>query len=143
MFSKAYITNSGESYQILLASEITDSEIHDGSVALGKVYCCWEPDERENSIAFYIPENLMVKLGDIVEVKAGMIPARGNQGSTNTATRVVQKAEVKNGQCHWVPEDEHLWGRVLYCDWMPTEGWIEQKGLWKTWLKMPEEGKLP
>jgi hypothetical protein len=139
--SRAEIISSGTHYQILLASGIDDAEIQDGSAALARVYCCWEPNEKANAIAFHVPAGLGVELGDIVEVKAGQPPARGSPGTANIAVRVRQKYADTYGPCRWVPEDPRLWTRILYCDWMPEEGWVEQKAFWKTWLKPPPTGK--
>ena len=56
-------------------------------------------------------------------------------GTINTATRVRQRKDASNPQCRWVPDNEKLWMRVLYCDWMEAEGWVEKKGFESTWLK--------
>jgi len=39
----------------------------------------------------------------------------------------VKDAEIKDGSV--------VLARVLYCDWMPGEGWIEQGGIYKAWFK--------
>jgi hypothetical protein len=56
----------------------------------------------------------------------------GDLGRANVVTRVVQRRDVQDGECRWIPPDPRLWGRVLYCDWMPQEGWVEQTGLAKS-----------
>lgn len=53
----------------------------------------------------------------------------------NTVTKIIEKAEATNKACRWVPDNPHLWSRVIYCGWMPNEGWIQQSGLYPLWVK--------
>ena len=39
------------------------------------------------------------------------------------------------GACHWDPEDERMWTRILYCTWMSEEGWQLERGLDEAWFK--------
>jgi hypothetical protein len=137
--SRADILESKDWHQALLASGIPDSEIRDGSMGVGRIYCCGGPAEVPNRQAYYIPPGLSVGPFDVVEVRAGREPdGRGGPTRANVVTRVVQTKEAAVRNCRWVPEDNRLWMRVLYCDWMPAEGWIEQKTtLTHTWLKPP------
>ena len=49
-------------------------------------------------------------------------------------TRVLQSANQTNGPCWWDPKNEILWRRVIYCDWMPQEGWVNQEGFNKFYI---------
>jgi hypothetical protein len=130
--------NVKEWYEAILASGINDSEIVDGSVVVGRVWCCGGPVETTDRQAFYVPKGLIVKPLDIVEIRAGQDPARKSPARVNIATRVVQTAESKDTTCRWVPPNPRLWMRVLYCDWMEKEGWIElDETLKHTWYKPP------
>jgi hypothetical protein len=73
--------------------------------------------------------------GDFVEVRAGRPSANGDLGWLNTVTRVRQKGGDPSAVCRWIPPDTRFWSRVLYCEWMPAEGWVEQQGLFKAWFK--------
>ena len=117
-------------YQEMLNSGISDSQIVDGSLAAGRVYCCGDTD-KSTAIWFYVPSTLKVQPGDIVEVQMG-----SGSGAINVALSVRESAGAAQKHCHWDPPDESLWMRVLYCDWMPNEGWVEQKSaLYHTWTK--------
>ena len=120
---------------LLRATGIQEADIKDGSLAIGRIYYGWEENEKANSIAFFIPENLRVELGDIVEVKSGLAAAEGKPGTASVVTRIRQKGNVTRGPIRWIPEDDRMWQRVLYADWMPAEGWVEQTGLWRTYYK--------
>jgi hypothetical protein len=140
-------------YQALRDSGISDSRIRSGSVAAGRVYCCGSATETENSLAIFVPPEVSVQPGDIVELEMGQAPTRSAPGAINTAIRVREKRvgegspswgrpsrEGAGHACKWVPDNPMLWNRVLYCDWMKAEGWIEYRATtWKTWLKfLPE-----
>jgi hypothetical protein len=128
--------NAKEWYDALLASGVNDKDISDGSVAVGRIWCCGGPAEVSDRQAFYVPRGLEVKLMDIVEIRAGYDPKNHPFSRVNTATRVVQHAESKDDGCRWEPTNPRLWMRVLHCDWMEREGWIElNEGLQHTWYK--------
>jgi hypothetical protein len=38
--------------------------------------------------------------------------------------------------------NDKLWRRVLYCDWMPAEGWTLKTGAYKTWLERASDLKV-
>ena len=135
---QATVSGAKEWYEAMLASGIVESEIVDGSVVVGRVWCCGGVAEYPERQAFYVPKGLSVKPFDIVEIRAGQEPTRKLPARVNIATRVVQTAESKDTTCRWVPPDSRLWMRVLYCDWMEKEGWIELKETLKhTWYKPP------
>ena len=128
------IVSSGIHYEQILASGIKDADLHDRSLAVGRVNCCGGPAETRNAPVFYIPSDVSVELGDIVEIRMGRPPGQNDPGMINTVLRVRHKG-IAQSPCRWVPEREGLWMRVLYCDWMEKEGWVERGGMWKTWLK--------
>jgi hypothetical protein len=110
-------------YRNLLAAGVKDSEIKDGSVAIGRAYCCGGEADKAFAFLFYVPEEMRVQRGDVVEVKSGPITKSGEIGTpVNTATRVVDKST-----CRWDPPDRQYL-RVLRCDWMEKEGWTQHKG---------------
>ncbi len=122
--------------QVLTASGLKPTEMPDGSVAVAIVYCCGGPAEKSDSFFFYVPPGMSVQPGDIVEVKMGRPTNQSDPGTVNTLVGVRQKKDA-SGVCRWDPPDPALWMRILYCDWMPKEGWVEQTGLYKTWYKPP------
>ncbi len=77
---------------------------------------------------FFIPAEIEVEAGDIVEIRTGSLP-KGGKSSVNTIVRVVQKKDDPAGTCRWEPRDRN-YSRVLYCDWMPEKGWVRYKGTW-------------
>jgi hypothetical protein len=119
----------------LLASGLQDSDFQDGSLAMGRVYCCHPSTEEGTAIWFYVPPNIPVNPGDIVVVRMGREATKKDPGKVNTVVEIRQKKDAPNSRCSWDPPDDKLWRRVLYCDWMPAEGWTLKKGAWKTWLK--------
>lgn len=123
-------------YDVLVTSGVSDAEIRAGGVGAGKAYCCWGPNERENAVFFFVPKDLTVDVGDIVELRMGRRPDNNGSGNVNVATRIRQKAGVVNGPCRWDPPREGLWNKVLYCDWMKAEGWVKQSGaVYNIWYK--------
>lgn len=127
------ILASGENYDHLIASGIQDADLRDGGVAQGRVYCC---DGPNLTIWFYIPSGMDVEVGDIVEVKMGRQHEDHDRGTVNIATQVRHKRADAEKHCRWDPPNERLWMRILYCDWMAKEGWVERKeGPAKTWVK--------
>jgi len=127
-------------YDAIIANGINDAEIADGSVVIARIYCCGGITQSASSEVvtarmLYVPKGIDVVLGDIVEVKSGNPSTSGNSGKLNMVTRVVQKADQNDGHCWWDPKNDKLWLRILYCDWMPNEGWIKQGGLYPAWHK--------
>lgn len=132
--TRAQIRSLGEHYERLLASGISDEELVDGSLAIGRVCCCGGPNEGGTAPWVFLPPAVRAAPGDLVEVRMGRPPAAGHRGEINTAVRIRQKA-VENGPCRWIPEDPRLWVRYLYCPWMAEEGWQERRGMHPAWLK--------
>lgn len=137
--SRAETLGSGaDSVRALLQAEgIGEDLIKDGSVAIGVVYCCGGKISRDTALVFYVLPELELVEGDIVEVVLGRNADRKKNvpGKLNRAVVMRENIEDADGSCHWDPEDDRMWMRVLECTWMEPEGWIFQGGLNKTWYK--------
>ena len=123
------IVEEGDLHRQLLDLGILDEEIADGSAALGMIYCCGGKISLQTRFLFYVPPESRVQVGDFVEIRL-----RENYGIA-TAVQVRQEAGATHRTCRWYPEQEGLWMRVVYCDWMTMEGWVYNKKLRKTWYK--------
>jgi hypothetical protein len=122
-------------YQRLIALGIPDEEIRDGSVGSGEVVCCGGPNSEDTFIFFYVPPNMDVGVGDIVEIRAGELPGKSD-AYPNVVTRLRQTRGTAAG-CRWLPENPALWLRTLYCSGIEGEGWIQQGGVYKFWYRPP------
>jgi hypothetical protein len=137
---RADIVQAKPLYNAILAAGIPDTEVVDGSVVMARTYCCGGMTddlgpEKVSSVAVFVPKEVTVAQGDIVEVRVGRPPKNGDAGKVHLVTRVVQKYGGNEERCWWDPKDNRLWLRVLYCDWMPNEGWIKQGGTKPAWYK--------
>lgn len=119
----------------LLASGLQDSDFKDGSLAMGRVYCCHPSTDEGTAIWFYVPPDKSVFPGDIVEVRMGHEATKKDPGKVNVLVEIRQKKDAAESHCSWNPPKDFLWRRILYCDWMPAEGWTLTKGSHNTWLK--------
>ena len=128
-------------YDILTACGVKDEDIRDGSVVLGRIYCCGGPNEGPTAMLIYVPPAMQVELGDIVEVLVGSESSKTDPGKLNTLTKIRQKASESNGPCRWDPPDDRKWARILYADWMKQEGWVHKGGLYPAWYKPPADKK--
>ena len=128
----------GDVHQALLASGIADAEITDGRVIGVAVHCCDGPDAITYGVA-WSPSDLAVKKGDIVEIRVGTGPDAEGLARLNLVTQVRQPAGADPTRCSWIPDEPGLWRRTIYCEWMPSEGWVEVKslGLPILWMKPP------
>jgi hypothetical protein len=135
------ILGLGVSLQHLLASGLKDSDFKDGSLATGRVYCCHPSTDEGRAMWFYVPSDAPVKLGDIVVIRMGRESTKKDPGTVNVVIEVRQKQGAPDSQCSWDPPNDKLWGRLLYCTWMPAEGWTLEKGFWNTWLKRASDAK--
>lgn len=129
-----------EAYKSIIASGVADSDVVDGSMVAARVYCCGGISKELSSeyvhrIFLYVPKGLNIAIGDFIEARVARLPPNGGNGSVNTVTRVVDKHDDKSESCWWDPKDDSLWLRVPYCDWMPSEGWLTQGGLYPDWYK--------
>jgi hypothetical protein len=127
----------------LLASGLQDSDFKDGSLAMGRVYCCHPSTDEGTAIWFYVPPDRPVKPGDIVEIRMGRESTKKDPGKVNVLVEIRQKKDLPESHCTWDPPNESLWRRVLYCDWMPAEGWTLKKGAHNTWLRRASEATVP
>jgi hypothetical protein len=135
-------------YDALVSSGIADADIVDASVVLARIYCCGGitksfSAEEANAIMMYVKKDVAVGLGDVVEVEVGHEPRDGGAGEVNRVTRVIESYDTfisDRARCWWDPKNENLWLRLLYCDWMPNEGWVKQGGLSPTWYKPRSSG---
>lgn len=130
------ILQMGPHLEYLHASGFNDSDFKDGSVAMARVYCCHPSTDAGSAIWFYVPSTQQVKVGDLVVIRMGRKPAKHDAGTVNVAVEVREHQDATDAQCFWDPPDTTKWARVLYCKWMPAEGWaLEDKFLHKAWLK--------
>ena len=113
------ILASREIHESLTHSGIVDSEIKDGSVVIVRTLCCGPPS-TSNLHGALNSQGLSIQIGDVVEF---LWPG----DSVNSVTRVVQPAGTTNGACWWDPKDDKLWRRVMFCSWMPEQGWVKQE----------------
>lgn len=126
--SKSDVQNNRYIYEPLEAAGIRDALSRDETIGGGRVYCCGGKMDEAFFHYFYIPPDIQVDIGDIVEIRCGSLP-RAGKSTVNTVTRVVQKKSEPSDVCRWEPQDK-IYGRVLYCDWMPEQGWVKYMGTW-------------
>lgn len=126
--------------ETLELSGIQQTQIKDGMVADGRIFCCGGPNEDDYSLWFYVPEGADASVGDVVEIKMGALVLKGEpmRAPANTFIKVRNKLEDVGEECRWVPDNPRLWGRILYCDWMEKENWVQQGGLFNVWYKAGE-----
>ncbi len=129
------ILKLGDHLQHLLDSGLKESDLQDGSVGVGAVYCCHPSTEEGTAIWFYVPSNIPVQMGDIVLIRMGRKGDKKDPGQVNTLVEVREKKDAPDSRCSWEPKNDRMWMRVLYCNWMPAEGWTLDNGLYKAWLK--------
>ena len=115
---------------------ISDEQVRDGSVIAVRVFCCGGPNEETTAQMAYVPQKYQVAIGDIVEFWSDHIVSEGDsvEALPNTITRVRQTANASHKVCRWEPDAPGRWMRVLYCDGMQSEGWIQQGGLYPVWV---------
>jgi hypothetical protein len=138
--SRDFVLGTPEVHGFVSSSGIADSQIRDGSIVLARIYCCGGPtretsSEVANSRVLFVPPELHVAGGDIVEYRVGHPAQDGAPALMNTVTRVVQRPDADDAACWWDPPNDKLWLRVLYCKWMPEQGWVKQGGVNPAWYK--------
>ena len=134
--SREEIVGFGKDYKRLLASGYADSQLVGGSVAVGQIYCCGGMISRTETLWFYVPPDLSIDPGDIVEIRLGQEAGGQAPGVVNVATRLRERMDAPEKHCGWVPNNDKLWMRVLYCDWMESEGWTHKEGIGEPWVKL-------
>lgn len=140
--TQAEIDSLGKTKEILLASGLKETDLKAGSLAMGRVYCCHPPTDSGTALWFYVPPDMPVNVGDLVVLRMGRVGTKMDPGAINTVTEVREKQGIADSKCSWEPRNETLWHRLLYCSWMPAEGWVHTKGFYDTWLK-PASGAKP
>ena len=108
-------------YEAVKTTGISDADIVDGTVVAVRIFCCGgitkqSSSEVSNSLFLYVPKDVEVGIGDIVEFLVGHVAEGGTPALINSVTRVVQKSGKDEGTCWWDPKNDRLWLRVLYCD---------------------------
>jgi hypothetical protein len=142
LFPRDEILKLGPHLEFLHASGVKDTDLKDGSVAAAIVYCCHESTSVGTAIWFYVPPDVQVAINDLVTVRMGRKQTKKDPGTVNTAFEVREHGDTPNSQCSWNPPNEKLWLRVLYCSWMPAEGWTYKKSMLReTWFKPASEAK--
>jgi hypothetical protein len=135
--TRRQVTEAKPLMDILAQSNVGDADVRDGCVALARIYCCGGPSEEDTAVMVYVPDDVApARAGDVVELRVGRPASGGKAPRLNTVTRVRQRRGEAAG-VRWVPEDDRMWTRVLYADWMRADGWVEQGGLWHAWYKPP------
>jgi hypothetical protein len=130
------ILKLGTQLEHLHASGVKDSDFKDGSVAMARIYCCHPSTDEGTAICFYVPPDLHVLVGDLVVVRMGRKATKKDPGTVNVAEEVREHKDNTNSQCSWNPPDDTKWRRLIYCTWMPAEGWTLRKSfLHETWFK--------
>jgi hypothetical protein len=130
------ILKLGVNLKYLYASGVKDTDLKDGSVAMAIVYCCHLATEERTAIGFYVPPDVQVKVGDLVTVRMGRKQTKKDPGTVNVAVEVREHEDTPTPLCSWNPPNDKLWLRVLYCSWMPAEGWTHKKSfLHEAWFK--------
>jgi hypothetical protein len=134
--TRSEIVASGSHYQFLLGTGIGDADLGDGRLTVVRVYCCGGRIEEEQSVWAYVPPGISVEAGDFVELQMGRVPGRDDPGVVNKVTAVRQKnLQDGSGPCRWEPDNPSLWMRIVYCDGIDRNGWVERKGTRKMWFK--------
>jgi len=134
--TREQVVAGGWAYDVLLAAGIPDSEITDGSVIIVRVFCCGGDNEEATALNVYVTPDEKAGVGDIVEIWSGQMLEQGEPLGPypNTVTRVLEKGGSAQGACRWSPDNPGLHVRVIFCDWMPSEDWIQQEGLYPVWV---------
>src|SRR5215470_16661141 len=86
----------------LLASGLQDSDFKDGSLAMGRVYCCHPSTDEGTAIWFYVPPDKPVNQGDIVEVRMGREATKKDSGKVNALVQIRQKKDAAESHCSWI-----------------------------------------
>lgn len=129
------IVELGDHYQFLLSTGVPDTEITDGRLAVLHLYCCGGKISEQQSIWIYVPPSQTVEAEDFVEVRMGRVPREGDPGAVNTLTTVRQKRADGGGPCRWEPDTPGLWMRVVHCDGIENDGWLQRGRLRKLWYR--------
>jgi hypothetical protein len=134
--TRSEIVASETHYKYLLSTGIADAEITDGRLAVVRFYCCGGKISEQQEAWAYVPPALTVEQGDLVELRMGRVPRDVNPGVVNTVTVVRQKSvDAAGGPCRWEPDNPALWMRVVYCEGMEQQGWVQRENWRKLWFR--------
>jgi hypothetical protein len=134
--TRAEILKADVHYQFMLSTGIPDSQLGDGRLIVVRLYCCGGSIEEETSLWAFVPPDISVERGEIVELRVGRVPGKNDPGVVNTVTAVRQKnADPGSGPCRWEPDNPSLWMRVMYCEGMDRHGWLQRGFMRKLWYK--------
>jgi hypothetical protein len=128
VLTRADILGSRGIHTSLSNAGVADAAIIDGSVVVVRTLCCGPPNTA-NPHGALNTQGLKIQVGDVVEF---LWPGGS---AVNSITRVLQPAGADNGACWWDPKDDKLWRRVMFCSWMPEQGWVRQEGLTTGWYR--------
>ena len=134
--ARSEIIDSGRHYEFLLSTGISDADLGEGRLIVVRVYCCGGRIEQDQALWAYVPPGSNVETGDFVELQMGRVPGKDDPGIVNKVTAVRQKnADAGNGPCRWEPDNPSLWMRIVYCEGIDRNGWLQRKGMRKMWFK--------
>ena len=130
------IVGNQEFYKLALSAGIADKDMVDGSVIQTQLHCCDGPDVTTYGAA-WVPSGIRVHRGDIVEIRVALAPEAPGLERLNVVTQIRQPYDAQPSRCDWIPPEPGLWRRTIFCDWMPSEGWVEVRswGLPILWMK--------
>lgn len=127
--TRQQILGSGNEYMLLLMAGVPDAQLGDGRLAVARVYCCGGSAEESEAIWAFVPSDINVGVGDVVEVRMGRNPDDNDLGAVNTVAGMRQQGVMTaDGSCQWLPNNPDLPMRTLYCHNIEIEGWIQQRG---------------
>lgn len=140
MVKPAEIARQQELQDAVRAAGIGDRDLVDGRIVMARVHRSGGPaangrPEQETVRMLYVPKGVEIALGDIVEVRTGRPPEKGEAGRLNLVTRLVQRYATVDAHCWWDGKGSPPARQLLYCDWMAGEGWLRQEGADPAWFK--------
>jgi hypothetical protein len=85
-----------------------------------------------------VPKGIKVQVGDVVEIHSGSQGDLKNpSGPVNLLVGVRERQNDFGSQCRWDPPNPVFRRRILYYDWMESEGWTrEQVQSFQCWKKL-------
>lgn len=133
--SRTEIVDSAEHYRFLLDTGIPDADLTDGRLIVVQLYCCGGRISEDQAIWAFVPPGIAVERGNVVEIRMGRVPDPGSPGVVNTVIAVRQQVAEGGGPCRWEPDNPSLWMRVLHCDGMEQQGWVQRSKWRKLWYR--------
>jgi len=136
--SREEVVSLPTTYKAILAAGVSDQDIQNGSVIVGRLFCCGGKGtvETDDPAFVYVPSGHQVEYGDVVEFIVGKVPDGDGPAVLNTLVKVRHKKGMESGECRWLPDQPPgLWMRVIYCDWMAHEGWQKGGTIHPEWYK--------